>query len=270
MSNQCTALFDPGGRSYEPICKLGGGAFGEVWKIRNALNGIEKALKVIFHPSDSEMAKREIRAIELLKNRRHPFLLAVEDYWVHAGRLHIVMELADESLRDLLLRYQGVGVRGIPRQELLALLFEVAEGIDFLHALNVVHRDIKPDNLLTLGGHAKVADCGVARAHHLLGQGMSVVGTPRYMGPEVWVSEGGPASDCYSLAITYVELLQGFHPLAKGSLPEVIRAHEQGLFQFDNIIGEEERRVLWRALAKQPGKRYGSCTEFVTALAAAS
>jgi len=253
---------------YEFIRILGRGVFGEVWLARKKTSGIEKAIKILHQSSNRDAAHRERRGLELIKNLRHPYLLATEDFWVSGGRLHVVMELADGTLRGRLQQCQAHGLAGIPADELLGYLREAAEGLDFLHARHVVHRDIKPDNILLLHGHAKVADFGLARyQQEVLAPTGSFAGTPAYMAPEAWGREGGPASDQYSLAVTYTELRQGQLPLRPGGLAEMLAAQAAGDFAFGDIIGAEERAVLRRALSAEPEHRYPTCRAFAEALA---
>ena len=96
---------------------------------------------------------------------------------------------------------------------------------------------------------------------------MSFAGTPAYMAPEVWGGEGGPASDLYGFAMSYIELRQGSTPFKFGKVMEVMQAHLNGNFDFADFIGEAERTVLRRALAKEPADRYPSCLAFVEDLA---
>src|SRR5207244_9416558 len=87
---------------YEFLRELGRGVFGEVWLARKKSSGIEKAIKVLLQAADRGAAARERAALELIKNLRHPYLLATEDFWVVDNRLHVVMELADCTLRNRL------------------------------------------------------------------------------------------------------------------------------------------------------------------------
>ncbi len=259
---------NPAAADYEFVRVLGRGVFGEVWLARKKTSGIEKAIKILHQSSDQDAAHRERRGLELIKNLRHPYLLATEDFWVSGGRLHVVMELADGTLRGRLQQCRAQGLAGIPADELLGYLREAAEGLDFLHGRHVFHRDIKPDNILLLHGHAKVADFGLARyRQEVLAPTGSFAGTPAYMAPEAWGCEGGPASDQYSLAVTYTELRQGRLPLRPGNLAEMLAAHAAGDFAFGDIIGATEQAVLRRALSAQPEHRYPTCRAFAEALA---
>ncbi|MDB5312594.1 MAG: prkC 14, partial [Gemmataceae bacterium] len=256
-------------QEYELVRELGRGAFGEVWLARKMPSGIEKAVKVLHQPADQDAAQREFRALELIKNLRHPYLLATEDFWVAHNRLYIVTELADYTLRGRLKECKIAGLPGILEDELLGYMREAAEGLDFLHAKMITHRDVKPDNILVLNGHAKVADFGLARRYGEQMAAMSFAGTPAYMAPEVWSCEGGPPSDLYGFAVGYVELRQGAVPFRGERVPEVMKAHLGGQFEFADFIPEAERAVLRRAMAREPEDRHPSCLAFVEELAGA-
>ena len=255
---------------YEMVRMLGRGVFGEVWLARKKTSGIEKAIKIVTQPAEKEAAQRERRALELIKNLRHPYLLATEDFWVADHRLHIVMELADCTLRNRLEECRESGHGGIPEGELIGYIREAAEGLDFLHAKHVVHRDVKPDNILLLHGHAKVADFGLAwQQDKTMGAMKTFAGTPAYMAPEIWGKEGGPASDLYALAVSYTELRQGRPPLQSQPIHEMMFAHLEGVHDFETFVGPGERAVIEKALARAPEDRYKSCREFVEELSLA-
>ncbi len=265
-SGQGSALMSVNSR-YDLIRILGSGAFADVWLARRAPSGIEVAVKIVKQAIDKNAAQRELGSLELIKNLRHPYLLATLDYWVSKSKLHIVMELADSTLRTRLKQCISESLPGIPREELLPLFAEAAEGLDFLHSKSITHRDVKPDNILILNGHTKVADFGLARQQDELMASMSFAGTPIYMSPEGWSGRGGPASDQYSLAFAYVEVRQGVPPIKPAAFADVMFAHMEGKFDFSDIIPPEEQAVLRKALAKEPELRYPTCAAFVEALA---
>jgi serine/threonine protein kinase len=250
---------------YELIRMIGAGAFGEVWRAE-APGGVEVAIKIIPHSVEQEGWQRELQALELVKRLRHPFLLQTQAYWLHDGRLHIVMDLAEGSLRQRLLECHEADKAGLPPGELLVYIREAAEALDFLHEQCVQHRDVKPDNLLLLQGHAQVADFGLACAQQG-GRTPSAIccGTPGYMAPEVWLGQLSPHSDQYSLAVTYAELRLGPSYFPSRGLLEVMLDRLMRTSDM-TLLTEAERHVLARALAKQPDQRYPSCSTFVHAL----
>lgn len=250
---------------YKRVRRLGSGAFGEVW-LAEAPGGVEVALKIIFRPVDHEQARRELQALELIKRLRHPFLLQTHAFWTLGDRLCIAMELADGTLRDRLKACRGAGLTGIPPAELLAYMQEAAAALDFLHKKHVQHGDIKPENILLVGDHAKLGDFGLARpqeSQRLISADGS--GTPLYMAPEVWGGKVSPHSDQYSLAATYVELRRDQPLFANCTLPELMFKHLEATPDLAPLP-EAERQVLLRALAKDPGRRFPNCLEFVRRL----
>lgn len=262
----------PGYRLLEP---LGKGGFGEVWKCE-APGGLLKAIKFInggdplYDPQGSS-ARQELRALQLIKSIRHPFLLTIERIEVIEGQVLIVMELADRSLHDLLTERREAGEAGIPRKELLGYLREAAEAIDVLnqeHGLQ--HLDIKPRNLFLIGRHVKVADFGlVSSLSDLQSQTSwarrSETLTPLYAAPETFLGRFTLFSDQYSLAITYQELLTGGRPFTGRTPRQLALRHLHEAPDLERLP-EAERPIVARALAKEPRERYACCRDFVQAL----
>src|SRR5262249_4699502 len=255
----------PEGSGYERLHRLGAGQFGEVWKAR-APGGVEVAVKILHHPAGkSEATKRELKSPETIKTPRPPCLLAPEAIGTGGDRLWIAMELADGTLRDRLNQCRGEGQPGIPVSELYRYLRDAAEGIDYLHTQHVLHRDIKPDNILLLQGHAKVADFVLARLQTHQMATVSFAGTPVYMAPELWQNKAGPQSDLYSLAFTYVELRTGHRPIPDDEFIAIMAGQLQREL---NLSGLEsvEQTVVRKALSKAPEQRQRTCMEFVAEL----
>jgi serine/threonine protein kinase len=262
----------PGYRLIEP---LGKGGFGEVWKCE-APGGLFKAIKFVNggnHLTDplGAGAEQELRALELVKSIRHPFLLSLERVEVIDGELIVVMELADRSLHDLLVDYRAAGQAGIPRDELLDYMRETAEAIDVLNQEHdLQHLDIKPRNLFLIGRHVKVADFGLVTSLSDLQNQSSWVRrteavTPLYASPETFLGRFTPYSDQYSLAITYHELLTGTVPIVGSNFRQLALRHVQEPPDLQRLP-ESERPALARALAKEPRERYPSCGAFIKAL----
>lgn len=254
---------------------LGKGGFGEVWR-STAPGGFPKAVKII-QGSQAENdpgihAFQERKALELLRDIRHPFILTVERVEEAHGCLLVVMELADRNLHDLFVEYKAQGKAGIPREELLAYLREAAEALDlmnFQHGLQ--HLDVKPQNLFLVSNHCKVADFGLVKRHSGGAGGKSQAPsgvTPRYVAPEVLENHISRRSDQYSLAIVYQELLTGEPPF-KGRTGRQLFVQHMSAAPDVNSLATQDRSLVARALSKEPDARFGSCSDLIRLLQAA-
>src|SRR4051794_19080317 len=185
-----------------------------------------KAIKFVFGKHDEKRASIELRALDHVRAVRHPFLLSLERIEVVDGRLLVVTELADSSVKDRFDQCRREAKRGIPRDELVSYLRDAADALDFMsqtHALQ--HLDVKPENLLLLAGHVKVADFGLVK--DVRNSQASLVGgmTPLYAAPEVFRGIPSRQSDQYSLAIVYQEMLTGTLPFVGSSAAELTLHH---------------------------------------------
>src|SRR6266851_5161279 len=258
----------PGYRLIEP---LGSGGFGEVWKCE-APGGLFKGIKFVYGNLNSldvegVRAEQELRALQRIKEVRHPFVLSLDRIEVVNGELVIVMELADKSLHDAFVECQNAGLVGIPRDSLLRYIRDAAEALDHMNEKhNLQHLDIKPRNLFLISDRVKVADFGLVK--HLERESTSgLLGgvTPLYAPPETFSGKISETSDQYSLAIVYQELLTGQRPFNGKNVRQLAQQHLQEEPEL-RTLPEPERPVVARALAKDPAKRFPSCLAFVRAL----
>ena len=196
---------------YTLVRMLGRGGFGEVWEAL-APGGVHVALKFI--RLDTTEAGLEERALEVIRNIRHPHLLDVQFAVRVADCLVIAMPLCERSLMDRLRECQAQGLAGLPRDELLGDMDDLAQALDFLneprHAIGdggglvgVQHRDVKPHNAFLVGGSARLADFGLAKVLEASGASHSGSMSPHYVAPEVIDGRVSQWSDQYSLAVTY-------------------------------------------------------------------
>jgi serine/threonine-protein kinase len=166
--------------------ELGAGGMATVYLAEDLKHRRRVAIKVLRPELGAALgAERFLREIETTANLRHPHILPLYDSGTAGGFLYYVMPLVEgESLRDRLAREKQ-----LPIDDALRIAREVADALSYAHARGVIHRDIKPENILLEGGHAVVADFGIARAFSAAGgeritqTGMSI-GTPLYMSPE--------------------------------------------------------------------------------------
>jgi eukaryotic-like serine/threonine-protein kinase len=250
---------------YELIERLGAGGYGEVWKAIGP-GGLPKAVKVLYGQRDGEHAEAELRSLQKMRELRHPFLLSIERIEVVNSRLIVVMELADGNLSDRFDACRREGKPGVPRDELLGLLRDAADALDYMseqHGLQ--HLDIKPDNLLLQGGHVKVGDLGLAK--DISATNVSVLNgfTPMFAAPELFEGRPGRASDQYSLAIVYQMMLTGSSPFNGRTAAQLTAQHLRSQPDL-TFLQPIDRPVIARALSKNMNSRFDNCTEFVAEL----
>jgi serine/threonine protein kinase len=252
---------------YEYLEYIGRGEFGEVYRAL-APGGVEVAIRRLSRTAGPESVRRERQSLELLKTVRHAYLLQTQAYWAENDELYIVMELADGSLARWFKECKAQGLPGIPKPELLAYLAEAAEALDFLHENHIIHRDVKPANLLHLQGHAKVADFGLARLFAGDLEAATFCGTPRYMAPEVWLGQVSVHTDQYALALVYVDTSLD-RPRPRLDMTALQQQHLDGAIDLEGFSAAEQA-VLRRALALDPGARFPTCAAFIRELTQAA
>lgn len=246
--------------------RIGVGGYGEVWSAQ-APGGLSKAIKFVYGYFDDARATRELKALDRIKGVRHPFLLSLERFEIVDGQLVIVTELADMSLKDRYEQVRQEGADGIPRDELLRYLRDAADALDYMNeSFSLQHLDVKPENLLLVGGHVKVADFGLVKdlQHDATASLMGGL-TPIYAAPEVFDDRPSMRSDQYSLAIVYQEMLTGNLPFPGRTPAQLASQHLHATPKFTGLNANDQA-VIARALAKEPTARFPNCRSMVDAL----
>ncbi|HYT82434.1 MAG TPA: serine/threonine-protein kinase [Gemmatimonadales bacterium] len=255
--------------------EVGRGGMATVFLAQDLKHHRQVAIKVLHAELASALgAERFLKEIETAARLQHPHILPLYDSGSAAGFLYYVMPFVEgESLRDRLERE-----RQLPLEDALKITSEVASALAYAHGHGVVHRDMKPENIMLSGGSAVVADFGIARAisaadqSHLTQTG-TVVGTPTYMSPEqaTGSAEIDGRSDQYSLACVLYEMVVGQPPFT-GPTPQAVMArHSLDMVSppsiVRNTIPDAVEDAILRALSKVPADRYPTVALFAEALA---
>ena len=258
---------------YEIVGELGRGGMGVVYRGHDPVIKREVALKVLrrrdLDPADAESVlerfKREAQAAGSL---HHPNIVAIYEYGEDADAVFIAMEcVPGRSLRDHLVAGYRPELKAFPE-----ILDQLLDGLEFSHSRGVIHRDIKPGNLLISEmGTAKISDFGIARLEqsHLTLMG-EVLGTPYYMAPEQFDGQtADERSDVYSAAVIVYEVLTGRRPFeGQGAnlMRQILEAPPPLPSTLEPRLPKEMDRVLLKALAKRPEDRFRSARQFLEAL----
>ena len=274
MSTDLTGQLEAGlGDRYHIERELGQGGMAIVLLALDRKHQRHVAIKVLRPELSAALGPdRFLREIEIAATLQHPHILPLFDSGQVDSLLYYVMPFVEgESLRDRLRREQQ-----LPMETALQITREVGSALQYAHDHGVIHRDIKPENIMLSGGHAVVADFGIARALDAAGAGQitqsgMVVGTPQYMSPE---QAGGALvegrCDQYSLACTLYEMLIGQPPFTGPSSQAVMARHSldpvPSLRVVRQTVSPSVEAAIVRAMAKLPVDRFPSVDGFIQAL----
>jgi tRNA A-37 threonylcarbamoyl transferase component Bud32 len=255
---------------YEILGEIDRGGMGVVYRARQVRLNREVALKVVLH-ADPKALVRFLAEAEAIAAVRHPHVVQVFDSGQHAGRPFLAMELCPGGTLATRLKAGKLAPR--VAAELLA---KVADGVGAAHTAGVVHRDLKPGNVLfDAAGEPKVADFGLAKR----GTGAdltrtdAVMGTPAYMAPEQ-ASGGtkfvGPQADVWALGVMLYETLTGARPFDAADpmalLVKVMAAEPAQLRSVSREVPRELDLIAHKCLAKEPAERYATANELAADL----
>ena len=254
---------------YDVEREIGAGGMAVVYLARDLKHDRQVALKVLRPEVASSIGPdRFLREIQIAAKLSHPHILPLYDSGEADGFLYFVMPYVQgESLEERLERE-----RQLPVEEAVRIALEVSDALAYAHEHGLVHRDIKPGNVMLSGGHALVMDFGICRALDTAGgerltKTATMMGTPTYMAPEQWdgAREVDGRADIYALACTLYEMLVGQPPFTGTTLAAIMARHSMEAvpkpsIQRDSIHPYLES-VLLKALSKSPADRHASAQE---------
>ncbi|MEO3475780.1 serine/threonine-protein kinase, partial [Roseomonas sp. CAU 1739] len=258
---------------YEVHGTLGAGAMGTVYDAVDRIIERRVAIKVVNRPNESdpeavEAHARFRREAQAAGRLSHPNIVGVYDYGENATQAWIVMELVEGgSLKGRLDKQER-----FPVPEIVRIMGEVCAGLHYSHQRGVVHRDIKPGNIMmTTDGQVKIADFGIARLENSsMTQVGTLIGTPSYMAPEQF--RGEPVdlrADIWAAGVMLYQLLTGEKPFEGGFsavMHKALNTEPPPPSQLSVTTPRGFDAVISRALAKRPEDRYRSAAEFAEAI----
>jgi Protein kinase domain len=219
---------------------------------------------------DPDSAARFRREAQSIAHLRHPNIVNVFDFGEFEGTPYMIVEFVEGGSLSSVVKSGP-----LDRKLMLGYLDGIASALDYAHSRGIVHRDVKPANVLLGAENAPIlADFGLAKlmeSNSIKSLTGVTTGTPAYMAPEqVTASQVGPAADRYSLAVMAYEMLTGFLPFDQGGVLEVLYAQVHRVPDAPSSrsarLGAQVDAVIMRGLAKDPAVRWESCAAFVDAL----
>ena len=259
---------------YDIVAELGRGGMGVVYKGHETSLNRYVAIKVLADAlaHDESVKERFLREARSMAALNDPHIIQIYFIGDDAGQTYFVMEFVDGESLGSLLKREGK----LNPEQAAKIVWQTAQGLATAHDKGVIHRDIKPGNLMiTSRGAVKIADFGIALSSQDFSKKLTstgeFVGTPGYLSPEV--CQGKPVdqrSDIFSLGIVLFECLAGRMPFTDesplGLMLEVVKAEIPDVRTLNSDVDPELERILSRMVAKDPADRYQSCQDLVADL----
>jgi len=252
---------------------IGEGGMASVYRALDQVEGKPVAVKVLKRElAQAVGADRFAREVDIASAMEHPNVVSLTDAGTSGEWLYCVMPLFEgETLRDRIDR-EGQ----LPINDALTIADAVAQGLDYAHDRGIVHRDVKPENILLSGDNVGLADFGIARAVVQAEQGNKltstgiVIGTPTYMSPEQAAADKVDGrSDIYALGCVLYEMLSGGEPFTAPTAQGLLARHVRDPVPDLRTVRPELPDPIWsaieKAMAKAPGDRFQTAGEFLSA-----
>lgn len=252
---------------YQLLERVGSGGMAVVYKAQDRALGRVVAVKMLQESltSDEGFLRRFQQEAHAAANLTHPNIVTVHDIGQDGNRYYIIMEFVDGlTLKQIIRQYVENG-RFVPTHRALDLSVQICNGIGYAHRANLVHCDVKPQNILiTRDEQVKVADFGIARAISQATQQQQISqvwGTPQYFSPEQAAGEPpSPASDVYAIGVIMFEMLAGRLPFQAESPTALALKHIQEppplVSVYNPAVPKQLEQVVNKLLAKEPAGRY--------------
>jgi formylglycine-generating enzyme required for sulfatase activity len=251
---------------YQLIRKLGEGGFGEVWLAQD-FSGSSPREVAVKMPLDTEIDLDALLQEATLWARAtgHANVLEFLAARVFDGQVVLVSEYApDGSLKDWLRRHGG---RAPSVEAAVEMTRGILAGLEHLHRRNIIHRDVKPDNVLLLGATPRLADFGISRVLKSTSKSAVTAGTPPYMAPEAFNRKRNQQTDLWSVGVMLYQMLSGRLPFDGNDMAELYGAIlNEETDPLPAAVPEWLRQIVAKALIKDPAKRYQTAPEMRTAL----